>query len=95
RLAGACAPDPPLREAVAEVVADLPAHELADDVTLLLARTRRVPAADTAVWSLEADPAAVAKVRELASGRLREWGLEELVFTTELVLSELVTNAIR
>ncbi|MFF0967782.1 SpoIIE family protein phosphatase [Streptomyces sp. NPDC003703] len=95
RLAGARAPDLPLREAVAEVVADLPAHELADDVTLLLARTRRVPAADTAVWSLEADPAAVAKVRELASGRLREWGLEELVFTTELVLSELVTNAIR
>ncbi|MEU6476516.1 SpoIIE family protein phosphatase [Streptomyces sp. NPDC047017] len=95
RLAGACPQDRPLREAVREIVAGLPAHELADDVTLLLARTRCVPAADTAVWSMEADPAAVAKVRELATGRLREWGLEELAFTTELVLSELVTNAIR
>ncbi|GAA5041213.1 SpoIIE family protein phosphatase [Streptomyces similanensis] len=95
RLAGARAADRPLRAAVDAIVGDLPAHELADDVTLLLARTRCIPEADTAVWSLEADPAAVAKVRELASGRLREWGLDDLVFTTELVLSELVTNAIR
>ncbi|MFB6892195.1 SpoIIE family protein phosphatase [Kitasatospora sp. NPDC056327] len=85
----------PLRELGRDLVADLPAHRLTDDVTLLLARTREVPAEATAGWTLDADPAGVARVREAASEQLRTWGLEELMFTTELVLSELVTNAIR
>ncbi|MDY0815061.1 SpoIIE family protein phosphatase [Kitasatospora purpeofusca] len=84
-----------LRQLGRDLVAGLPAHRLTDDVTLLLARTRAVPAADTAGWTLEADPAGVARVREAATEQLRRWGLEELEFTTELVLSELVTNAIR
>ncbi|MFF2952015.1 SpoIIE family protein phosphatase [Kitasatospora sp. NPDC057965] len=103
RLAAAAAPPdgsvPPagaaLRELGRDLVADLPAHRLTDDVTLLLARTRAVPPEDTAGWTLEADPAAVARVREAATAQLLAWGLEELAFTTELVLSELVTNAIR
>ncbi|MFD5084456.1 SpoIIE family protein phosphatase [Kitasatospora sp. NPDC058406] len=86
---------PSLRDLGREVVAGLPAHRLTDDVTLLLARTRAVPAEATAGWTLDADPAGVARVREAATGQLRAWGLEDLVFTTELVLSELVTNAIR
>ncbi|MEV6327709.1 SpoIIE family protein phosphatase [Streptomyces sp. NPDC051909] len=85
----------PLRELGREIVAGRPADGLTDDVTLLLARTREVPAEDTATWQVEADPAAVGAVREAAAAQLRAWGLEELVFTTELVLSELVTNAIR
>ncbi|MFF7590757.1 SpoIIE family protein phosphatase [Kitasatospora purpeofusca] len=84
-----------LRQLGRDLVADLPAHRLTDDVTLLLARTRAVPAADTAGWTLEADPSGVGRVREAATAQLRQWGLEELEFTTELVLSELVTNAIR
>ncbi|MCT4353321.1 serine/threonine-protein phosphatase [Streptomyces sp. Je 1-79] len=68
---------------------------LGDDVTLLLARTRAVPPEDAVLWPIDADPAAVGTVREAAATQLRAWGLEELVFTTELVLSELVTNAIR
>ncbi|WP_354642827.1 SpoIIE family protein phosphatase [Kitasatospora camelliae] len=95
RLTDVMAADRPLRDCVRQVVSGLPAHRLADDVTLLLARIHRVPESDTAVWSIPADPAAVGGVRESASRRLREWGLEDLVFTTELVLSELVTNAIR
>ena len=85
----------PLREAALQLVAGLPPTRLRDDVALLLARTRAVPAADTAVWSVDPDPAAVAAVRADATARLAAWGLEDLVFTTELVLSELVTNAIR
>ncbi|MEU6234352.1 SpoIIE family protein phosphatase [Kitasatospora sp. NPDC047058] len=85
----------PLPELGRSLVADRPAHRLADDVTLLLARTREVPPEATAVWPVDPDPAAVGLVRERATERLRAWGLEELVFTTELVLSELVTNAIR
>jgi anti-sigma regulatory factor (Ser/Thr protein kinase) len=41
------------------------------------------------------DPSAVAVVREAADRQLDAWGLEDLTFGTELILSELVTNAIR
>ncbi|MFF9197688.1 SpoIIE family protein phosphatase [Streptomyces sp. NPDC014779] len=95
RLARPGAVELPLRELGREIVAGRPADGLADDVTLLLARTREVPPEATATWQVEADPAAVGAVREAAAAQLRAWGLEELVFTTELVLSELVTNAIR
>ncbi|GAA4869061.1 SpoIIE family protein phosphatase [Kitasatospora terrestris] len=84
-----------LRAAGRAVVDGLPTERLADDVTLLLARVREVPPEAVASWTIEADPAAVSGVREAASRTLGEWGLDELVFTTELVLSELVTNAIR
>ncbi len=66
-----------------------------DDVVLLLARARRLPADRMVSWELPADPATVAEVRKRTSRQLSEWGLDELTFTTELVVSELVTNAIR
>ncbi|MFJ8112250.1 SpoIIE family protein phosphatase [Streptomyces sp. NPDC096132] len=66
-----------------------------DDVALLMARTRLLSPDRVADWELPADPAAVAEARKTASRRLAEWGLAELSFTTELVVSELVTNAIR
>jgi anti-sigma regulatory factor (Ser/Thr protein kinase) len=37
----------------------------------------------------------VAEARKRVSDRLTAWGLEEEAFTTELVVSELVTNALR
>jgi PAS domain-containing protein/anti-sigma regulatory factor (Ser/Thr protein kinase) len=85
----------PLGEVGNGLVMGLPPGRLPDDVTLLLARTRAVPAADTVVWTLDADPSVVATARERVAGQLADWGLEELAFTTELVASELVTNAIR
>ncbi|WP_282700571.1 SpoIIE family protein phosphatase [Streptomyces sp. CC219B] len=66
-----------------------------DDVALLVARTRALPVDDTAEWQVPSDPAAVAEARASVSRQLTEWGLDELAFTTELILSELVTNAIR
>jgi len=66
-----------------------------DDVALIVARTRALGADDVAEWEVPSDPAAVGVVRGQVSRRLAEWGLDELVFTTELILSELVTNAIR
>ncbi|MFD7003879.1 SpoIIE family protein phosphatase [Streptomyces mirabilis] len=67
----------------------------ADDVALLLARTRALDTSQVASWSLPADPAIVAEARKAASEQLVKWGLEDSTFTTELVVSELVTNAIR
>ncbi|MFG2268377.1 SpoIIE family protein phosphatase [Streptomyces chartreusis] len=66
-----------------------------DDVALLLARTRSLGADRVATWELEADPAVVARARSDVSRKLTDWGLEELAFVAELVVSELVTNAIR
>ncbi|MEV7974857.1 SpoIIE family protein phosphatase [Streptomyces sp. NPDC086519] len=77
------------------VVAALRTGEPADDVTLLLARTRALPGDQVATWEVPADPEHVARVRTLTTGQLGAWKLDELSFTTELVVSELVTNAIR
>ena len=66
-----------------------------DDVALLMAHTRLLGADQVADWDLPADPAVVADARKEATRQLTEWGLEELAFITELVVSELVTNAIR
>ncbi|MFH9546920.1 SpoIIE family protein phosphatase [Streptomyces sp. NPDC017435] len=67
----------------------------ADDVALLVARTRALDASRVATWEVEADPAAVAEARKKAVGRLEAWGLTDAAFVTELIVSELVTNAIR
>ncbi|MBA4860885.1 SpoIIE family protein phosphatase [Streptomyces sp. PSKA54] len=66
-----------------------------DDVALLVARTRALNADQVATWDVAADPAVVAQARKDAAGQLEAWGLTDAVFVTELVVSELVTNAIR
>ncbi|WP_405883341.1 SpoIIE family protein phosphatase [Streptomyces sp. NBC_01136] len=72
----------------------LPKHPT-DDVALLLARTRALDTDQVAVWELPADPVEVATARQYATEQLTRWGLDEVAFVTELVVSELVTNAIR
>ncbi|MFF1274292.1 SpoIIE family protein phosphatase [Streptomyces marokkonensis] len=66
-----------------------------DDVALLLARTHGLPAAQVATWDIPADPALVAPIRKQVVDQLGTWALTEASFTAELVVSELVTNAIR
>lgn len=66
-----------------------------DDVALLMARTRLLGPGQVADWDVPVDPSLVAEARKTASRQLTEWGLEEFAFTTELIVSELVTNAIR
>ncbi|MFE3935428.1 SpoIIE family protein phosphatase [Streptomyces goshikiensis] len=66
-----------------------------DDIALLVARTRTLPADRVASWDVPADPAEVSAVRAAATRRLTDWGLEEQAFAAELMLSELVTNAVR
>ncbi|MFI1290055.1 SpoIIE family protein phosphatase [Streptomyces sp. NPDC020792] len=73
----------------------LPAGGASDDAALLLARTRALPPSQVATWEIPADPSLVAPVRKQVVDRLDDWGLSEAAFTTELVVSELVTNAIR
>ncbi|MFJ1588801.1 SpoIIE family protein phosphatase [Kitasatospora albolonga] len=73
----------------------VPDATTADDTALLLARTRQLDASRVAEWELPAEAVTVGRARELTTRQLTAWGLEELSFSTELVVSELVTNAVR
>jgi PAS domain S-box-containing protein len=77
------------------VLADLLPQRPADDVALLIARTRALDTRQVATWAVPADPSAVAQTRKDVVAQLERWGLPDAVFVTELVVSELVTNAIR
>ncbi|URM92362.1 SpoIIE family protein phosphatase [Streptomyces sp. MRC013] len=66
-----------------------------DDVALLIARTRVLGPDRVADWDVPFHPEGVAGLRAAARERLDAWGLSEAAFATELILSELVTNAIR
>ncbi|MGW8951918.1 SpoIIE family protein phosphatase [Streptomyces sp. NPDC055709] len=83
-----------LEDLCSQVIETLPTQAPADDVTLLLARTRGLEPAQVASWELPNEPTAVRIARQAAARQLDEWGLEYLATTVEMVVSELVTNAI-
>ncbi|MEU2422059.1 SpoIIE family protein phosphatase [Streptomyces sp. NPDC007851] len=66
-----------------------------DDIALLLARTHALGTDHVVSWDVPVDPAAVGEVRAKAVNQVAAWGYDELAVTTELIVSELVTNAIR
>ncbi|CAL9376856.1 hypothetical protein SUDANB176_00980 [Streptomyces sp. enrichment culture] len=78
----------------AVIEAMLPAQP-SDDIALLVARTRRLSPSDFAEWDVARAPASVAPVRAACARQLADWGLDDISFATELILSELITNAIR
>ncbi|MFF0791169.1 SpoIIE family protein phosphatase [Streptomyces spiralis] len=90
-----CAPAASLETLGDGVLKAVLPQEPGDDVALLLARTRALGADRIATWDVPPDPAHVAATRQAAADQLAAWGLEETAFVTELVVSELVTNAIR
>ncbi|MFE2143243.1 SpoIIE family protein phosphatase [Streptomyces sp. NPDC059456] len=82
-------------QACADVLAALLFPAPSDDIALLVADTRRLEADRIAEWEVPPDPAAVSRVRNAGSAQLARWGLGDIAFTAELILSELITNAIR
>ncbi|MFJ3906388.1 SpoIIE family protein phosphatase [Streptomyces sp. NPDC090025] len=95
-LRGALArPDRSPEQTCADVLAALLLPVPADDIALLVASAHRIPADRIAEWEVPAEPSAVSRVRTEAAARLAAWGLADVGFTAELVLSELITNAIR
>jgi PAS domain S-box-containing protein len=87
--------DPSLETTCDNVLAAVLPGRPADDDALLIARTHALDSDRVAAWDLPADPAVVADARKKVAARLTGWGLGDAAFTTELVVSELVTNAIR
>jgi PAS domain S-box-containing protein len=95
RAGGPPHPAPSLESICDSLVDALLPERAEDDAALLVARTRALPADRIASWDLPAEPAVVAGARARAADQLAAWGLEQLTFTTELIVSELLTNAIR
>jgi anti-sigma regulatory factor (Ser/Thr protein kinase) len=50
---------------------------------------------ESAEWTFPADPGAVRTARAVVRGQLRTWGLDPLGDVAALLVSELVTNALR
>jgi serine phosphatase RsbU (regulator of sigma subunit)/anti-sigma regulatory factor (Ser/Thr protein kinase) len=84
-----------LEDTCDRVLNSMAAGRARDDVALVIARTQELDSKHVTTWDLSEDLAEVARARDLASLQLASWNLQELAFTAELVVSELVTNAIR
>jgi PAS domain S-box-containing protein len=88
-------PERPLEDICDHVLATVDTAHGEDDIALLMARIRGLPADQVGDWTLKPQPTSVARARELARDQLLAWDLGDLVDTTELLVSELVTNALR
>lgn len=66
-----------------------------DDVALLMARLNGIPEDDVAEWHLDPDPREVGRARRLVRDQLSAWGLPDAVDTALLLVSEVVTNAVK
>ena len=66
-----------------------------DDVALLIARLARIDSSRQACWTLPGDLTSAREARRLVIEPLERWQLGTFVPITQLLISELVTNAIR
>lgn len=66
-----------------------------DDVALLVAELAGLERHRVRAWELSGDRSEVAVARAVVREALRGWGLEPIADTAELLVSELVTNALR
>ncbi|MFJ2651075.1 SpoIIE family protein phosphatase [Streptomyces sp. NPDC087420] len=85
----------PLEDVCDHVLNTLDTRHGEDDIALLMARIQGLPVDAVGDWRLPREPRSVGRARELARAQLVAWDLEPLVDTVELLVSELVTNALR
>lgn len=86
---------PPLEALCDDVLDMLGPGDRDDDIALLAARFDGIAPSDVAYWFLDPEDAAPSRARRLARRALARWGLEELSDSVELLVSEVVTNAVR
>ncbi|MER5551522.1 SpoIIE family protein phosphatase [Streptomyces sp. NPDC002793] len=88
-------PSHPLEDVCDHVLTTLDTRHGEDDIALLMARIQGLAPDAVGDWPLPRELRSVGRARELAREQLTAWGLDGLVDTTELLVSELVTNALR
>ncbi|MFF0202317.1 SpoIIE family protein phosphatase [Streptomyces sp. NPDC005017] len=86
---------PPLEALCDEVLDMLGPGDRDDDIALLAARFDGIAPSDVASWLLEPEDSAPGRARRLARSALARWELDELSDSVELLVSEVVTNAVR
>ncbi|MFE9467138.1 SpoIIE family protein phosphatase [Streptomyces virginiae] len=87
---------PPPLEALCDDVLDmLGPGDRDDDIALLAARFDGIAPSDVAYWFLDPEETAPGRARRFARRALTRWGLEDLSDSLELLVSEVVTNAVR
>ncbi|MFD5568363.1 SpoIIE family protein phosphatase [Streptomyces cadmiisoli] len=86
---------PPLEALCDEVLDMLGPGDRDDDIALLAARFDGIAPSDVAYWFLEPEEMAPGKARRLVRRALARWELEDLTDSVELLVSEVVTNAVR
>ncbi|MDH6225174.1 PAS domain S-box-containing protein [Streptomyces sp. MJP52] len=88
-------PTRPLEDVCDQVLGALDTHHGEDDIALLMARVRGLPRSSVGDWTFPAEARSVGRARDHTREQLAGWGLEALGDTAELLVSELVTNALR
>ncbi|WP_420903338.1 SpoIIE family protein phosphatase [Streptomyces boncukensis] len=89
---GASAPLEPLCDEVLDILGP---GDRDDDIALLAARFDGIAPSDVAYWYLDPRAQTAGQARRLARRALARWDLEELTDPVELLVSEIVTNAVR
>ncbi|OEV12363.1 SpoIIE family protein phosphatase [Streptomyces nanshensis] len=85
----------PLEPLCDEVLDILGPGDRDDDIALLAARFDGIAPSDVAYWFLDPRAQTAGQARRLARRALARWDLEELSDAVELLVSEVVTNAVR
>jgi serine phosphatase RsbU (regulator of sigma subunit)/anti-sigma regulatory factor (Ser/Thr protein kinase) len=92
---GPGSPNQSLEDLCRATLAGVYADEHRDDIAVLMARLRRLPADRIVTWALPSELTSASRARSVIRRPLRRWGLTDLLPTAELLVSELVTNAVR
>jgi serine phosphatase RsbU (regulator of sigma subunit) len=91
RLAGASAD---LDGTCDDLLHTLASDTAADDIAIVAVGFDGIPLDEVVTWELEPVPSSVPWIRAQVAARLAGWGLHGLTDTAQLLVSELVTNAL-
>src|SRR5215467_10619367 len=95
RLFGPDSAARPVEELCKAILAGAYADQQRDDIAVLMARLSRIDGSQAATWVLPGELTSAGEARTLVGEPLEKWDLASMVPTTQLLVSELVTNAIR
>ncbi len=88
-------PEQPLEDLCKSALREVYEVHQRDDIAVLIAKLRRIPEDNRMIWQLPPEETSVRQARTLIRDPMKRWGLEDHLPVTELLVSELVTNAIR
>jgi hypothetical protein len=92
---GPGSPTRPLEDLCKATLDGVYGDEQRDDIAVLIARLGRLSQDSYASWTFAPKLTSVREARSVLTEPMKRWDLEDLIPTTELLVSELVTNAIK